>query len=191
MPKLKPGTMVPTPEEDQVINRGIAADPDTYELGSADLKQMKKIGRPKAEVTKERITIRLSPDVLTSAKQEGDGWQTRMDQKLRVVYKPLIAYIGGSMDGLQLHVAGFPQTAMVQYRNSEDFPTDPMRREEYVRKSISRKVGDREETRDFFVLKGMKASEAARLAKTRPLLWLDEELQVHEEDGVAVVHVDF
>lgn len=83
MPKLKPGTIVPSREEDEAINRGIAADPDTYELGAADLKQMKKIGRPKSEITKERITIRLSPDVLERFRATGTGWQTRVDAALR------------------------------------------------------------------------------------------------------------
>ncbi|WP_447921614.1 BrnA antitoxin family protein [Achromobacter aegrifaciens] len=83
MPKLKPGTIVPTREEDEAINRGIAADPDTYELGAVDLKQMKRIGRPKAEVTKERITIRLSPDVLEQFRATGAGWQTKVDAALR------------------------------------------------------------------------------------------------------------
>ena len=73
MPKLKPGTIVPNREEDEVINRGIAADPDTYELGAADLKKMTRVGRPKAEITKERISIRLSPDVLALAKGKGSG----------------------------------------------------------------------------------------------------------------------
>ena len=35
MPMLKPDTIVPTPEEDAVINAGIAADPDTRELDDA------------------------------------------------------------------------------------------------------------------------------------------------------------
>lgn len=83
MPKLKAGTIVPTREEDEAINRGIAADPDTYELNIADFKQMKKIGRPKAEVTKERITIRLSPDVLEQFRATGAGWQTKVDAALR------------------------------------------------------------------------------------------------------------
>lgn len=34
-------------------------------------------------MTKERITIRLSPDVLASFRATGDGWQTRMDAALR------------------------------------------------------------------------------------------------------------
>jgi uncharacterized protein (DUF4415 family) len=83
MPKLKQGTIVPTREEDEAINRGIAADPDTYELSTADLKHMKKLGRPKADVTKERITIRLSPDVLERFRATGSGWQTKVDAALR------------------------------------------------------------------------------------------------------------
>lgn len=42
-----------------------------------------KPGRPKAEVTKERISIRLSPDVLGAFRASGPGWQTRMDAALR------------------------------------------------------------------------------------------------------------
>jgi len=45
--------------------------------------KLRSPGRPKAEVTKERITIRLSPDVLASFRATGDGWQTRMDAALR------------------------------------------------------------------------------------------------------------
>ncbi|MDP1605399.1 MAG: BrnA antitoxin family protein [Rhodocyclaceae bacterium] len=40
-------------------------------------------GRPKAAVTKERITIRLSPDVTQSFRATGPGWQTRIDAALR------------------------------------------------------------------------------------------------------------
>ena len=39
-------------------------------------------GRPKAQVTKERITIRLSPEVVQSFRATGDGWQTRVDAAL-------------------------------------------------------------------------------------------------------------
>ena len=45
--------------------------------------QAKLRGRPKAAVTKERITIRLSPDVVQSFRATGDVWQTRIDAALR------------------------------------------------------------------------------------------------------------
>lgn len=40
-------------------------------------------GRPKAEVTKVRVGIRLSPEVLEHFKSSGTGWQTRIDAALR------------------------------------------------------------------------------------------------------------
>lgn len=45
--------------------------------------QAKLRGRPKAEFTKERITIRLSPEVLQSFRATGAGWQTRIDAALK------------------------------------------------------------------------------------------------------------
>lgn len=44
--------------------------------------QAKLRGRPKAAVVKERITIRLSPDVVQSFRDTGNGWQTRVDAAL-------------------------------------------------------------------------------------------------------------
>lgn len=38
---------------------------------------------PQRAPTKERITIRLSPDVVAWFKATGDGWQTRIDAALR------------------------------------------------------------------------------------------------------------
>jgi uncharacterized protein (DUF4415 family) len=45
--------------------------------------QAKLKGRPKAVVTKVRITIRLSPEVVQTFRASGDGWQTRMDAALK------------------------------------------------------------------------------------------------------------
>ena len=86
MPKLKPGTITPTPEEDAIIQAGIDSDPDTWFLTDEEWEKVKptaRIGRPPAEVTKERITIRLSRDVVTQFRATGAGWQTRMDAALR------------------------------------------------------------------------------------------------------------
>jgi len=74
-----------TPEEDAQINAGIAADPDTFEPTDAQFAQFRpvKLGRPFAEQTKEKITIRLSPDVVQAFRQTGAGWQTRIDAALK------------------------------------------------------------------------------------------------------------
>jgi len=40
-------------------------------------------GRPKASVTKERITIRLSPEVVQTFRSSGTGWQTKIDAALK------------------------------------------------------------------------------------------------------------
>ena len=45
--------------------------------------QAKLRGRPKAAVTKERITIRLSPEVVEHFRASGAGWQTRVDAALK------------------------------------------------------------------------------------------------------------
>jgi uncharacterized protein (DUF4415 family) len=76
---------LPTDEEDAAINAGIVADLDTYELTADEFKELKpyKSGRPKAQSHKERITIRLSPDVLFAFKSTGKGWQTRVDVALK------------------------------------------------------------------------------------------------------------
>jgi uncharacterized protein (DUF4415 family) len=97
MPKLKPGTIVPTPEEDAAINAGIAADPDSAEWSDEDFRravpfaQLPETVRAKLRAvrgaqkapTKERITIRLSRDVVDEFRATGAGWQTRMDAALR------------------------------------------------------------------------------------------------------------
>ncbi|MFW6379119.1 MAG: BrnA antitoxin family protein [Guyparkeria sp.] len=72
-----------TPEEDAKINAGIAADEDTFEPTDDQFQTMRKVGRPKAEATKSRITIRLSPDVVERFRASGPGWQTRMDAALK------------------------------------------------------------------------------------------------------------
>lgn len=38
---------------------------------------------PQKAPTKERITIRLSPDVVQAFRATGDGWQTRVDSALK------------------------------------------------------------------------------------------------------------
>ena len=97
MPKLKPDTIWPTPAEDEAINRGIAEDPDTFDLNEEWFRR----ARPAIEVdpelvddyrrsrankrapTKERITIRLDADITAHFRATGRGWQTRLNKTLR------------------------------------------------------------------------------------------------------------
>ena len=60
-----------------------AAQPFSSLPASLQAKLVGLRGRPKAAVTKERITIRLSPDVVRTFRATGDGWQTRVDTALR------------------------------------------------------------------------------------------------------------
>lgn len=102
MPKLKPGTITPTHEEDAVINAGIAADPEARELGDewhkdakpaseafapevyAALVAMKRPrGRPRTDEPKVFTAIRLDVDLLNAFKATGKGWQTRVNAALR------------------------------------------------------------------------------------------------------------
>lgn len=46
-------------------------------------KMLKPRGRPRAENPKERITIRLSREVVDTFRASGEGWQTRVDAALR------------------------------------------------------------------------------------------------------------
>ncbi len=84
MPKLKPGTILPTPEEDAQIARGIAADPDTYELSDEEFKELKPMrGRPRLERPKVALNMRIDADVMEALKASGPGWQTRVNDLLR------------------------------------------------------------------------------------------------------------
>ncbi|MDH4412902.1 MAG: BrnA antitoxin family protein [Rhizobium sp.] len=43
----------------------------------------RKLGRPKAEMTKKAISLRLDAEVIDRFKAGGEGWQSRMNEALR------------------------------------------------------------------------------------------------------------
>jgi uncharacterized protein (DUF4415 family) len=86
MPTLKPGTIIPTKKENAAITRAARSDQDAIPFSNKDwirVKAKAQVGRPHASVTKERITIRLSRDVVEQFRASGDGWQTRVDKALK------------------------------------------------------------------------------------------------------------
>lgn len=44
---------------------------------------LKPRGRPRKEITKAPVNIRLSPDVVEAFRATGRGWQTRVDEALK------------------------------------------------------------------------------------------------------------
>jgi uncharacterized protein (DUF4415 family) len=83
MPKLKKGTIIPTPEEDAQINAGIAADPDTYELSDEEFKLLRPHGEWRSEGTKVSVSLLLDTDVLHELEALGPDWETRVNDLLR------------------------------------------------------------------------------------------------------------
>ena len=73
---------LPTDEEEIAINAGIVADPDTYELSDAEFANLRPVGRPLAEVTKDKVTIRLSREITDYFRATGKGWQTKVNEIL-------------------------------------------------------------------------------------------------------------
>ncbi len=73
---------LPSDEDEKAINKGIESDPDTQELSDDEFSELRPVGRPKAEVIKDRISIRLSPEVTEYFRATGKGWQTKIDKAL-------------------------------------------------------------------------------------------------------------
>ncbi|MGI9132398.1 MAG: BrnA antitoxin family protein [Rhodoferax sp.] len=87
MPKLKLGTIQPTPEEDVIITAAAMSDPDAVPLTDAQWKAVRpmvRMGRPPS-VTPLKVptTIRFDADVLAGVKATGKGWQTRVNDAMR------------------------------------------------------------------------------------------------------------
>lgn len=84
MQKSIKGLILPTPQEDAAIDRGIEADPGTYELTKPEFAQLKRRGgRQPLPQPKVQLTVRYDQDVVAAFKAGGPGWQTRMNEALR------------------------------------------------------------------------------------------------------------
>ena len=86
MPKLKAGTIVPTPAEDAAITTAAMADLDAMPFTDAEWEQVKPLvrrGRPLGSGTKTQVTLRLDVEVVEKFRATGDGWQTRINEALK------------------------------------------------------------------------------------------------------------
>jgi uncharacterized protein (DUF4415 family) len=87
----------PTPEEDAEIQRGIDADPDTWEVTEADMRNMRPVSETHPELvaeylrtrgkqkapTKVLVSLRLEREVVERLRASGRGWQSRANDMLR------------------------------------------------------------------------------------------------------------
>ena len=86
MPKLKSGTILPTPAEDAAITAAAMSDPDAMPSTDAEWEQVKPLvrrGRPLGSGSKTQVTLRLDVEVIQKFKASGDGWQTRINDALK------------------------------------------------------------------------------------------------------------
>jgi uncharacterized protein (DUF4415 family) len=74
---------VPDPENPEWTDAMLTHAKRLSDLPANLQRKLRTPGRPKAEVTKERISIRLSPDVVKAFRAGGPGWKTRIDAELR------------------------------------------------------------------------------------------------------------
>ena len=72
-----------TLEDNDAVNAGIAADPDTFELTDEWVAKARRVGRPVSETPKIKRSIRFSAEVISYFRATGKGWQTRMDHALK------------------------------------------------------------------------------------------------------------
>ena len=66
------------------LRQAIHDDPDTFEPGA---EWIRKAAVPHPAEAKERITMRLDADMLGWFRQQGRGYQTRMNAVLRAYYE--------------------------------------------------------------------------------------------------------
>jgi uncharacterized protein (DUF4415 family) len=87
MPKLKTGTILPTPQEDAEITAAGHLDADDAPLTEAQwqaARPLVRVGRPPStRPLKVPTTIRFDADVLAALKASGKGWQTRVNEAMR------------------------------------------------------------------------------------------------------------
>jgi uncharacterized protein (DUF4415 family) len=88
-----------TDEEDAAIRAAALRDPDNPPLNDDDWKRLRPIsperlrrlrgqrGPQKSKPLKERVSLRLDPDIVAHFKKRGPGWQSRINATLRKALK--------------------------------------------------------------------------------------------------------
>ncbi|HME20791.1 MAG TPA: BrnA antitoxin family protein [Acetobacteraceae bacterium] len=95
--KKRSGSTVWTDPDDALeLTAGMLARAEVFE---GDRFARRGPGRPRAEVTKEKISVRLDPDVLARLRESGPGWQSRINTVLRMALGLEGDMVGGQRPG--------------------------------------------------------------------------------------------
>ena len=78
-----PGSSELTPEMIRRMRPMRAADREFFEA----IKEMRRRGRPPLEHPKVQVTLRLDAEVVSAFKEDGPGWQGRINEELKRVVK--------------------------------------------------------------------------------------------------------
>ena len=74
--------LVPNDADEKAINKGIDQDDDTFEMDIKSFQKLKKMGRPKSNVHKIPVSIRLDVEIIDGFKSMGKGWQSKINEVL-------------------------------------------------------------------------------------------------------------
>jgi uncharacterized protein (DUF4415 family) len=90
-------------DEDAALTAAAESDPDNPPMTDTQWRRMRPAhevrpklvvrqlrrarGRPRSEITKQQVTLRLDRDVLEKFRSTGDGWQSRINEALRKAVK--------------------------------------------------------------------------------------------------------
>ncbi|MEI6745721.1 MAG: BrnA antitoxin family protein [Methylococcaceae bacterium] len=83
MPALKSTTIFPTVEEDAMITTAALSDADSIPLTNEEWNRIKPMLTAMPSNINQRITVKLSANVVEAFKATGKNWQDKMDNVLQ------------------------------------------------------------------------------------------------------------
>ncbi len=84
---MKDKIHIPSESEDAEITSVANNDPDSPTLSEADFTRMKRVRGAQVKPTKKQVTLRLNTAIIDKLKEDGAGWQTRLNDILESALK--------------------------------------------------------------------------------------------------------
>ena len=107
---MAPRSKNPKPKSDFDENPEWTAETAARAVAIEDMPELAalfpKRGRPKAEVTKEKVSLRLDPDVVEKFRSTGPGWQSAIGDVLKRVQIKRVGVKGKPIRALKRKIKG-------------------------------------------------------------------------------------